>query len=140
MLEELARLLKPNGTLHVCEPAVTRGKRWNMTRSGNDGIVGGKKNLPISGSISGIRSLQKVPSALKLSGFVNVTETKLLKSGNELDACFKEGLRKLGWTLSDEQLETIALVQVSCVFVVCVCVCVYVCVCVCVYCVCIINH
>ena len=29
MLEELARLLKPNGTLHVCEPAVTRGKSWN---------------------------------------------------------------------------------------------------------------
>ena len=69
--------------------------------------------------------MQKVSSALKLSGFVNVTETKFLKSGNELDACFKEGLHKLGWSLTEEQLETIALVQVS----LCVCMCACVCVC-----------
>ena len=28
ILEEMARVLKPNGTLHVCEPVVTRGKHW----------------------------------------------------------------------------------------------------------------
>lgn len=89
ILEELARVLKPNGTLHVCEPVVTRG------------------------IIAGLRSMQKLSSALKLSGFINVSEVALLKSGNELDACFKDGLRKLGWSLTEEQLETIGLVQVQ---------------------------
>ena len=80
-----------------------------------------KPALTFPGSISGIRSLQKVSSALKLSGFVNVTDAKLLKTGDQLDVCFKEGLRKLGWSLTNEELETITLVQV------CVCVCVSVC-------------
>ena len=53
-----------------------------------------------------------------------MTDAKVLKSGNQLDVGFKEGLRKLGWSLTDEKLETIALVQVWFAYV-CVCVCVF---------------
>ncbi|CAI8032858.1 Anamorsin [Geodia barretti] len=56
LLGELARLLKPSGLLFLREPITT--------------------TTTASGSVEGVRSVKKLTSALKLSGFVDVSEVE----------------------------------------------------------------
>lgn len=92
------------------------------------------------GQVTGIRLLSKLPSAMKLSGFVDVSEVtyswphtqsyclviftsthphplthtqcKVLESGSQLGPDAQSGLDKLGVSVGNEQLERIAIVQV----------------------------
>ena len=91
------------------------------------------------GQVTGIRLLSKLPSAMKLSGFVDVSEVtyswphtqsyrlviftpthppsphtqcKVSEPGSQLGPDAQSGLDKLGVSVGDEQLERIAIVQV----------------------------
>lgn len=89
LLEELARLLKPSGSLLLIEPVSTNG------------------------SIAGLRPLSKLPSALRLSGFVNISECVVLESGNQLGSEFKSALSSNNVTVTDADLSSIAIARVE---------------------------
>ena len=81
------------------------------------------------GSIAGLRPLSKLPSALRLSGFVNVSEVReishickflcfcaqcvVLESDNQLGSEFKTALSSNSVTVSDADLSSIAVVRVT---------------------------
>jgi hypothetical protein len=82
VLAELARLLKPSGSLFLREPVAT------------------------TGSIAGLRSVKKLTSALKLAGFVDLSEVEIAEG---LTSDLKEGLRAGGVSVSDEEVAKVSL-------------------------------
>lgn len=88
------------------------------------------------GSIAGLRPLSKLPSALRLSGFVNISEVRertagihalwwlliflsfyaqcvVLESGNQLGSEFKSALSSNNVTVTDADLSNIAIARVT---------------------------
>lgn len=86
VLAELARLLKPSGTLFLREPVAT------------------------TGTINGLRPVNKLTSALKLSGFVDVSEVKVT---NELNSDLKTGLKACGVNIRDDEMAALSLAHVQ---------------------------
>jgi len=69
--------------------------------------------MPSIGQITGLRPISKLSSAMKLSGFVDVSECKVLELGNQLDSDFKSGLERLGVSVDTQHLERIAIAEIQ---------------------------
>ncbi|XP_064393693.1 anamorsin homolog [Halichondria panicea] len=85
LLEEMVRLLKPSGTLLLLEPV----------------------SLQDTGHVSGLRSLHKLSSSLRLAGFVDISEVEVVQSGDQLE----EGLVKT-LSISNQDKPSFAVVKV----------------------------
>lgn len=88
-LAELARVLRPSGSLLLWEPVTLQGQTTTL------------------------RALPKLPSALRLSGFVDLSQCKVLETGNQLGPVFRSGLEKLGVSLTEEDLANIGIAQIE---------------------------